>query len=177
MITLAVSRTPLAKLRLVATLPPKRFFGGNNLIRARDQIAALKDLGAAVNEFDTEPVYARNNAEIDRQKREIIELSSTCRYQYAECRLCRARRDGGEDGDHPEARRNIFIDDLRLPVVLYWDHALTQAAWYPASLLPDQPWQSSEGALNIIRTLFLHPRVAHFFPDGGHINALKDFLE
>ena len=52
--------TPLSGLRLATTLPPAGWFGGNNLVRAREHATALRELGAAVYEFDTAAVYAND---------------------------------------------------------------------------------------------------------------------
>src|SRR3954447_19744585 len=48
----------LLGLRFVVTLPPAEWFGGVDLARARDQVIALRKLGAEVHEFDTTSVYA-----------------------------------------------------------------------------------------------------------------------
>src|SRR5438477_342893 len=66
-----MSDAPLSRLRLVTTLPPKSWFGGNNLARAREHGQALRALGAAVYEFDTEAMYANDLSRIEQQKQEI----------------------------------------------------------------------------------------------------------
>jgi hypothetical protein len=167
------NRKVLAGLRLVATLPPRRFFGANNLARAIDQIAALRNLGAAVYEFDTEAVYANDLSKIEQQKNDI-------RAFRADAVIGTPHAGYVVQGGmlRPSAislrqvRRNLFIDELDLPVLLFWDHALTQAARYLLDRWPAYPWESQAGALAVLTGIFSHPNAAHFFPDSGHAEAL-----
>ena len=69
--------------------------------------------------------------------------------------------------------RNLFLDELELPVILFWDHALTQAADYWLHPLPETPFDSQGGAREALRSLFGHPNTAHFFPDSGHALELS----
>ena len=64
---LASPRTSQAKH--LTTLPPKSWFGGNNLVRALEHGQALRDLGAAVYEFDTVAMYGNDVSRIEQQKR------------------------------------------------------------------------------------------------------------
>jgi hypothetical protein len=171
---LANSERPLAKLRLVATLPPRRFFGGNNLLRAHDQIAALKTLGATVYEFDTEAVYTNNQSEIKRQREAIIAFHADAVVGTPHAGYVVQGGMIAKPAGSTRRCRNIFFDDLELPAVLYWDHALTQAARYWLSAWPEQPGESDDGALDTLKELFSRPDVAHFFPDTGHAGALGE---
>ena len=58
---------PLSGLRLVATLPPRDWFGGVDHARARDQIAALTKLGASVYEFDVASMYMPDRSQLQAQ--------------------------------------------------------------------------------------------------------------
>jgi Glycosyl transferases group 1 len=163
------ARKPLSGLRVVATLPPKHFFGGNNLVRAREHCDALRNLGAAVYEFDTAAVYAGDLSKIDQQKRDIIEFrpdvavsTPNAGYVMQGCLFT--------DLD----RRNLFIDELELPVVLYWDHALTQLSHYSLEPCPRGPSDSQGGVLERLRTLFADPRIVHLFPDSGHMQEFSN---
>lgn len=159
---------PLAKSRLVATLPPAKFFGGNNLRRAQHQIAALRRLGAAVYEFDTTAVYLSDHTAIERQKDEIRSFNadavvSTPNAGYVV--------QGGLIFENTSSR-NLFLDDLELPAILFWDHALTQPASYLLTPQPAQPSESQAGAISVLRALFCDPRIEHYFPDSGHLRVL-----
>lgn len=164
---------PLAHCRLVATLPPKSFFGGNNLLRGLDHVEALKALGAAVYTFDTNAVYTGDRAEIERQKSEIIDFrpdavigTPHAGYVVQGGMIAPASARGRP--------RNLFLDDLGLPAILFWDHALTQAARYLLNPVPERPSDSCEGILDALRGLFRHPRIVHFFPDSGHAKTLDE---
>jgi hypothetical protein len=65
-------RKPLSGLRLVTTLPPKHIFGGNDLLKAREQSIALRKLRAVVHEFNTEAVYLYDQAKIEQQRNDIV---------------------------------------------------------------------------------------------------------
>ena len=170
----ADSEKPLANLRLVATLPPRHFFGGNNLLRAHDQIAALKTLGATVYEFDTEAVYTNNQSEIERQTDAIVAFHADAVVGTPHAGYVMQGGMTARPGDPTRRYRNIFLDDLELPAVLYWDHALTQAARYCLSAWPEHPRESEKGALDTLKELFSHPRAVHFFPDTGHAEVLGE---
>jgi len=166
------ARKPLSGLRVVTTLPPKHFFGGHNLLQAREHCDALRNLGATVYEFDTAAVYASDLSNIDRQKREIIEFrpdvvvsTPNAGYVIQGCLLTDLDRPNG-------GSQNLFIDELELPVILYWDQALTQSGYYSFGPCPAGPSDSQDGALEKLRTLFTDPRVVHLFPDSGHIEEL-----
>src|SRR5262249_53872483 len=66
--------------------------------------------------------------------------------------------------------RNIFLDLLQLPTVLYWDHVLTQAMY--SLRWPDDVENSRGGVIEALRALFMHPRAYHYFPDTGHLAAV-----
>ena len=168
------SDRPLANCRLVATLPPKSFFGGNNLLKAIGHIEALKALGATVYSFDTEPVYAGDRSKIERQRNEIISFRphaviGTPHAGYVV--------QGGMIATpaSPQGYRNIFFDDLELPAVLYWDHALTQPAHYLLGPLPAHPSESREGVLIALKRFFQRSNIVHFIPDTGHAQVLEEF--
>jgi MoaA/NifB/PqqE/SkfB family radical SAM enzyme len=163
----------LSGLRLVATLPPKHFFGGNNLRRAREQIAALRNLGAVVYEFDTAAVYYNDWPKIDQQQREIIEFRPDAAISTPHAGFVIQGCALPDPADLPTRRaRNLFIDELELPVVLFWDHALTQAAHYSLRPMPETPCDSQGGAREALRSLFAHPNTVHLFPDSGHAEEL-----
>jgi hypothetical protein len=162
-------RAPLHGLRLVATLPPGQFFGGNNLLRARAQIAALRSLGAAVYEFDTQAVYANDRATVQRQASEIVEFRPDAAIGTPHAGYVVQ----GGMCDRPAGRRNLFIDELELPTILFWDHALTQAAHYLLYPWPESPAQSQDGALATLAAFFHGRNVVHLLPDTGHARELE----
>ena len=158
----------------MTTLPPAAWFGGNNLVRAREHAAALRDLGAIVYELDTTAAYAKDWVRLDQQKRDLIDfgadaLIGTPHAGYAVQPFTRTETNGRPGGWTP----NLLIDELELPLVAFWDHALTQAAHYVLRPYPEDVHDSRDGALQTLRGLFSHPNIAHFFPDSGHALELS----
>ena len=154
---------PLSGLRLAVTLPPAHFFSGCDLAIARDHVFALQQLGAAVYEFDTTPAYMRLKSDLGKQLDD----------------LRRFRPDAVIGAPHagyavqPFVRHSL-LDELDVPRLLYWDHALLQLPRYLVKPWPGSPGESSAGVLARLRALFKHPRAFHFFPDSGQIPALHD---
>jgi hypothetical protein len=166
---------PLSGLRLAVTLPPARYFSGCDLAIARDHVFALRQLGALVYEFDTTPAYKGSQSELRRQLDDLQRFQPDAAIGAPHAGYAIqpfVSRSGGEDGD--TAVRHPFLDELDLPTLLYWDHALLQLPRYLVSPWPSGPSASSEGVLARLRALFKHPRAFHFFPDSGHIPELRD---
>src|SRR5262249_22694916 len=149
--------------------PPRQFFGGNNLLRAREQIAALRALGAAVYEFDTQAVYAADRATVQRQASEIVKFCPDAAIGTPHAGYVVQ----GAMCDRAARRRSLFIDELEFPTILFWDHALTQAAHYLLHPWPQGPAQSQDGALAALAAFFRGRNVVHLFPDTGHARELK----
>ena len=167
------SATPLSGLRLVVTLPPPGFFGGLDRRRADDHAAALRALGASVYEFKTEATYWKDRAALASQIADIKAFApdAVIGTQHAGYAI-----QGGmiHDHDRPENEpRNLFLDVLELPTVLYWDHVLTQAARYLIESWPSSPQESASGMMPKLKRLLAHPLAMHFFPDSGHAAELR----
>ena len=170
---MAPPSTPLAGLRLVATLPPPGFFGGLDRRRADDHAASLRALGASVYEFATEAIYWNDRASLDRQIQDIRAFApdAVIGTQHAGYALQGAMV---SDPDGLQiAPRNLFLDVLRVPTVLFWDHVLTQAARYTIQRWPKDPQDSAPGTVSRLKRLLQHPLALHFFPDSGHVAELE----
>jgi len=160
-------------LRLVTTLPPKRIFGGNDFLKAREQSIALRKLGAVVHEFDTEAVYFYDQAKIEQQKHDVVAFRPDALISTPDAAfVLQGGMLSGSTNSSQNRHRNLFIDELELPAVLFWDPPLTKAAWYLLKPWPEHPQESIVGALNSLRWLFLNPNIVHFFPDTGHTQEL-----
>jgi len=167
------SSLPLSGLRLVVTLPPERFFSGCDFAIARDHVIALRELGAAVHEFDTTPAYKNKGAQLQQQVNDLRRFRPDAvigapHAGYAIQPFAALQRSHDPDA----IPRNLFLDDLELPTLLYWDHSLLQLPRYLLSPWPTGPEDSSAGVLRQLRTIFNHPRASHFFPDTGQIAEL-----
>ncbi len=63
--------------------------------------------------------------------------------------------------------RNLFTDVLSIPLVLKWDHLLTQAPNYYLEEMYQAPQQT--GALAVLRAGLANRLNRHYVPDSGHI--------
>ena len=159
---------PLSELRLIATLPPVEHFSGVGFELARVLISALRQLGATVLEFDTSDFYRNDLRALQRQIDDVksfkpdgvIALPSA---GYAVEIMM-------EDGGIP---KNVFLDILELPTILYWDHALIHAPRYVVRHWPSKPLYSTGNVKGLLRSLFSHPLAFHIFPDTGHISEFQ----
>jgi hypothetical protein len=163
----------LSGLRLVVTMPPIEFFGGLDRRRAKDHAAALRTLGASVYEFETAAVYRNDRPALQRQIEDIRTFSpdgvvGTQHGGYA--------IQGGmmyePDSSARESPKNLFLDVLGLPTIVYWDHVLTQAPRYVIPSWPSLPEESEPGVMSGLNALLAHPNAMHFFPDSEHIAEL-----
>jgi hypothetical protein len=157
----------------VVTLPPPGFFGGLDRRRADDHAAALRALGASVYEFKTEAIYSNDRAMLEHEIADIRTFApdAVIGTQHAGYAI-----QGGmiDQPDLASGRpsRNLFLDVLELPTVLYWDHVLTQAAKYIMRSWPSSPQQSPSGVMQQLKRLMTHPLAVHFLPDSGHAAEL-----
>ena len=161
----------LARLRLIATLPPPQHFAGCALDIARDRIAALRALGATVREFDTSAFYADDRATLQPQIDDLrsFQADAVIGMPNAGYAVEIVVRDGSPEGEV----RNLFLDVLALPTILYWDHPLVQSPKYVVPSWPSSPGESTDGVLGRIRRLMRHPLAVHFFPDSGQLSELR----
>jgi Glycosyl transferases group 1 len=157
---------------VVVTPPPPHFFGGLDRRRADDHAAVLRKLGAEVHEFSTEAVYRNDKAALARQIAEIHAFApdvviGTPHGGYA--------IQGGmiADPDRDGENRNLFLDILEVPIILYWDHVLTQAPRYLIPSWPDRPQESVPDVVARLKRLFMQPLAVHLFPDSGHAAELE----
>jgi hypothetical protein len=72
-----------------------------------------------------------------------------------------------------EEANNLFTDILSIPLVLPWDHVLTQAPiYFVRDCLNSEP--ARRGALATISSRLNKRLHHHFFFDSGHVNAYED---
>ena len=166
------SSRPLARLRLVVTMPPSRSWHGRDQAMAKGRVHALRSLGAEVFEFDTEPGFRSDRRTLRRQIADVRlfrpDAVISAPHATFATRIRWVEENSREKVVDQVAPNNVFIDLLQLPTILYWDHILTQAMYS----LPNPPSgfdNSRGGVIAELRRIFSHPRVYHFIPDSGHI--------
>src|SRR5262245_29075178 len=142
----------LSGLRLIATMPPAPYFGGLDRRRAKDQVDALRGLGARVYEFETDAVYRGDRIALQRQIEEIRSFAphaviGTPQGGYAVQGGIMPNNGALAHG----SPKNLFLDVLELPTLLYWDHVVPQAARYVLQSWPSLPERSQTGVLRRLK--------------------------
>jgi hypothetical protein len=150
---------PLKGLRLVATLPPRHWFGGLDRIAATEMIRELRDLGATVFDLDTSGFVDKDPARIDDAVRAVRQFRADVAMAVPNAGyafVCRTSKG-----------KNLFRDILRIPTVLIWDHGLLQFAPLVLGSLPVTPAESRDGSIGRLRKGLDHPLFVHYSPDRG----------
>ena len=155
--------------RVAVTLPPADWFGGNDILFAREMIRAIRDLGIEVFEFDTTSFATLDQNKLDRDLAALMEFAPTVAFGtpnggYA--LMCEAPDRNGE-------MCNIFADFLGIPTIVIWDDPFTQFPNLYLKPLPRRPAESTGNALarineRVSRSLFFH--CAH---DSGSVAAAR----
>jgi len=159
---------PLSRLRLAITLPPPNYFGGIDRMRASDTATVLRALGAVVFEFETDAAYRGDSAAVAQQ---VADLSAF----RADAVVTASQAGYALEPFSPaysDQRSNVFLDQLELPVICYWDHLIPQLPRFVSSHWPGHPRESVGGVLERVHALITHPRTVHFVPDTGHAARL-----
>ncbi|SEC60069.1 Glycosyl transferases group 1 [Rhizobiales bacterium GAS191] len=158
-----MSASPISGLRLVATMPPALHFNGVAFEIARNQVDILRQLGASVYGFDTSPFYKNDLITLQSQIDDVRTFKP-----HAVLSLPSAGYAVEIVMDDGEAPRNVFLDILELPTILYWDHALVHASRYVTPSWPASPFYSARGVKQSLQSLLTHPLAFHYFPDTAH---------
>lgn len=154
---------PLSGLHVVATMPPRGWFGGIDYNFAVEMACELRDLGATVFELDTGGFITSNDLYIEgaiealRSFRPDVAVSLP-NAGYA--LLCKTRG------------QNVFRDILSVPTIMLWDHGLLQFPKLILDPLPRNVDQATDGAIRRLREALNHPLYFHYSPDRGHIAAM-----
>ena len=61
--------------RVAVTLPPADWFGGNDILFAREMIRAIRDLGLEVFEFDTTSFVTKDQGKLERDLAALMEFA------------------------------------------------------------------------------------------------------
>jgi hypothetical protein len=163
---------PLAGMRLVVTLPPAQHFWGCALAIAEDCVTAIRELGAAVHEFDTTPFFLGDETTLTKQIEDLrtFRTDAVLSQPNAGYALLIKRKEWSRSAAD---LGNLFFDVLGLPTILNWDHVLPQAPRYLLERWPANPAESEVGLVEVLRTLMSHPRIYHFISDTGHISEMR----
>ncbi len=73
------------------------------------------------------------------------------------------------------ASKNILTEELGVPLLLFWDHIITQAADYLSQDLSSYRGHSKSGMINKIISGLSNPKYFHYIPDTGHIDVMNSY--
>jgi Glycosyl transferases group 1 len=157
--------SPLAGLRVAATLPPPAWFGGVDRKFAVDMIRNLEEMGADLLQIDIARLVAGDPAYVSRALSDLRTFQpdvalGTPNAGYA---MLAADSQG----------RNLFRDILEIPTLLIWDHGVLQFAGLILQPLPNGAQESSDGCIGRLRKALDHPLFLHYSPDRGHTSAMR----
>jgi hypothetical protein len=161
---LSQGRLPLRGLRLIATLPPRDWFGGWDYACAVDLADDLRRLGAIVFDLDVTPFCARHASDIEEATAAVRSFRADLAIALPNAGyglLCR-----NLDGEH------LFADVLEIPTILIWDHGILQFAPLVLGTLPENLEESQGGCLRRLRAALDRPLFVHYSPDRGHVAAM-----
>jgi len=149
-------------LRLVAALPSRASFGGHDFDFATLGIETFRKLGVAVCTLDgDEWGHPSRRADLVSRLRDFAPHfaigvpNAGYGLQYTSA-----------DGE------NLFADILSIPLVLPWDHLLTQAPGYYLGEYQYE-YQPTAGMLARLAGRLGHPRYRHYSPDSAHVEIYE----
>lgn len=146
-------------------MAPQGSFGGHDYdmgVTVRDMFAQL---GATIMEFSlSEWEVPNRRGEIIARIREFSPHFATGFPNAGYGLLAQDGEPGSDDAD------NVFADILSIPLILNWDHILTQAPHY---YLLSRMHEHRAGALRVLRQRLGHPMLRHYSPDTGHIATFE----
>lgn len=161
---------PLASARIVATVPPKQWFGGQDRRSTFSLMHQLEQrFGTTFYQLDTTPFILGTPAE----QQESIESLRAFRPQLAislanagYALACSVPREGG-------GRANLFTDVLEIPVIMLWDHGYLAFPALVLSPLAQRPEDSGDDAIRRVRDVINHPLFHHFPIDTAQIAEMR----
>jgi hypothetical protein len=162
-----------AGLRLAITIPPRHFFGGVDATRAVDTSAALRRLGAAVFEFETDAAYRSDQEALRGQIDDLRAFKPDTLISASQAGYVLQAGQSDRGSGRLFQSSNFFLDIQDLRIIMYWDHIIPQMPRYLINRWPHKPSDSGEGVVDRMRGIMNHPRMAHFIPDSGHILELQ----
>jgi hypothetical protein len=151
----------LAEARAVVGLPPESSFGGHSYDLACALIDTLQSVGPKVM-----AVTSEEWDDVSLRQRTVARLREfSPHFAFAIPQTGYALRFKTTSGE------NLFADTLGIPLVLPWDHLLTQAPAYFLSEMYSRP--QVRGALKDLRRGLEHPLFHHYAPDSAHIKVYE----
>jgi hypothetical protein len=159
--------------RLIIAVPPRHYFGGNDRQNALSVVGTLKAAFQNIFLFDCDTYLSGSAAERADQLAAARKFGANIGLGLpnAGYGLILNRPPKQQPHSRPGSvlQRNVFADDLGVPIILLWDHLITQAPQFFLGSRPVQRANSQTGSLAKIRAGLGHDNFFHYIPDSAHI--------
>lgn len=155
----------LRDLRVAVGVPPRGHFGGLDYGLALSALDAFKSLGMPVE------VVAGDDWNRESKRSEIVSRLKSFAPHFA-IGLPNASYGLYFTDSKQHGARNLFTDVLSVPLVLIWDHLLTQAPAYFLDMSSPESCHNA-GALALLRSSLAKPLNRHYSPDSAHIEIYE----
>lgn len=163
-----------AAVRLIVAVPPSRYFGGNDRQNALSIIELLKSAFPLIFLFDCDTYLSGSVTEC------VAQLAAARKFRpniglalpnagYGLLLDQRPKPGPFLSSSLLIPQGNVFADDLGVPIVLLWDHLITQAPQFVLGSQPVQRANSRTGSLAKIGAGLAHDNFVHYIPDSAHI--------
>ncbi len=163
-----------AAIRPIVAVPPSHYFAGNDRQNALSIIESLKSAFPHIFLFDCDTYLSGSVTEC------VAQLAAARKFRpniglalpnagYGLLLDQRPKPDPFLSSSLLIPQGNVFADDLGLPIVLLWDHLITQAPQFFLGSQPVQRANSRTGSLAKIRAGLAQDNFVHYIPDSAHI--------
>lgn len=180
-------------IRLIIAMPPRSHFGGNNWEHALTFVETLKAVFPHIFLFDCDIYLSGADADfaahmaaakkfkpnvglaapnstygmiLDKRESYSYYKNNTSDKKKTLKKLLAFWKPAAPVG-------NVFADELGVPLIMIWDHLVTQAAHFLLGSEPVPRSMSERGCLDKLRKGLNVQRFVHYVPDSGHIEVFE----
>jgi hypothetical protein len=179
---------PDDSIRLIVAIPPRSYFGGNDWEHALTFVESLKAVFPQIFLFDGDIYLSGSDADLAvhmkaaRKFQPNVGLASpnACYGMILDKRdtysyYTKKKKTLRDFFAFPRRRPtgNIFTEELGVPLIMIWDHLVTQAAQYLVGYDRAPREMSRPGCLDELRGGLERNRFVHYVPDSGHIEVFE----
>jgi hypothetical protein len=159
----------LSSARIVATIPPQKWFGGLDRRAAFTIIDQLQErFGTTFYQLDTTPFIFDDErkqqdaiANLRAYKPQLALSLSNAAYGLS----CKVKSENGS--------ANVFTDILNIPLMMLWDHGLFSFPSLVLAPLAERPEDSRPDALRRISSVIDAPLMYHYPLDSGQVSEMQ----
>ena len=172
-------------IRLIISMPPRHYFGGNDRQNALSIVKSLRPSFPHIFLFDCDTYLSGGDAEVASHLREArafrpdvgLALPNSTYGLILKEREPQKKKNRLLEFLGLPGRRwplgNVFADHLGIPLVMLWDHVITQAPSFLLGSVPVSRQESASGSLEKLRQGLAHKNFIHHIPDSGHIEVFE----